>query len=78
MFKPIAPVDSQACCRMVVQSVQDLRAQLSQVFMEVLALQLDTQLHDLPTQRERGVIERTISPLKIELIIINVFIYTRS
>lgn len=35
---------------MVVQSVQYLRTQLSQVFVQILALQLDTQLHHLPKQ----------------------------
>lgn len=33
VVKGILPVDSQTCCWMVVQSVQNLRTQLSQVFM---------------------------------------------
>lgn len=46
-----APVHSQACRWVVVESVQNLRTQLLQVFMQVLALQLDTQLHGLQQQR---------------------------
>lgn len=46
----VIPVDSQTCCWMVVQSVQYLRTQLSQVFVQILALQLDTELHHLPKQ----------------------------
>lgn len=45
--KACLPVDSQACCWMVVQSVQNIWTQLSQVFMQILALQHDTQLHCL-------------------------------
>lgn len=42
------PVNSQTCCRVVVESVQNLRTQLFEVLMQVLALQLDMQLHYQP------------------------------
>lgn len=44
------PVDSQACCWVVVQSVQNLRTQLFQILVQVLTLQLHAQLHVLNTQ----------------------------
>lgn len=40
--KAFVPVDSQTCCRVVVESVQNVRTQLSQIFMQIFALQLDT------------------------------------
>lgn len=38
---------------MVVESVQNLRTQLFEVLMQVLALQLDVQLHDQPSRTEQ-------------------------
>lgn len=43
----LVPAHSQAGSRVIVNAVQDVRAQLSQVLVQVFALQLDTQLHRL-------------------------------
>lgn len=52
-WRAIKPVDSEACCWMVVESVQNLRAQLSQILMQILTLQLHTQLHFLKKDIEK-------------------------
>lgn len=49
------PVDRQTCGWMVVESVQNLRTQLPEVLVQVLALQLHVQLHRQPWEGAAGV-----------------------